>query len=118
MTTLDDGPPPIRLFPLFLKFLRFGCLAFGGPVAQIAMLRQTLVEEERWLSGPRFNRLLAVMQILPGPEAHELCVHMGMMARGRIGGLLAGAKDESAGKPVRPKAKTERRQSRPGTVQA
>ena len=90
MTTLDDGPPPIRLFPLFLKFLRFGCLAFGGPVAQIAMLRQTLVEEERWLSGPRFNRLLAVMQILPGPEAHELCVHMGMMARGRIGGVLAG----------------------------
>ncbi|WP_007709693.1 chromate efflux transporter [Sphingobium sp. AP49] len=90
MTTLDDGPPPIRLFPLFLKFLRFGCFAFGGPVAQIAMLRQTLVEEERWLSGPRFNRLLAVMQILPGPEAHELCVHMGMMARGRIGGLLAG----------------------------
>lgn len=90
MTTLDDGPPPIRLFPLFLKFLRFGCLAFGGPVAQIAMLRQTLVEEERWLSGARFNRLLAVMQILPGPEAHELCVHMGIMARGRIGGLLAG----------------------------
>ena len=88
MTTLDDGPPPIRLFPLFLKFLRFGCLAFGGPVAQIAMLRQTLVEEERWLSGPRFNRLLAVMQILPGPEAHELCVHMGMMARGRIGGRV------------------------------
>ena len=35
-----------------------------------------------------------------------------------IGGLLAGAKDESAGKPVRPKAKTERRQSRPGAVQA
>ena len=30
------------------------------------------------------------MQVLPGPEAHELCVHMGMMARGRIGGLLAG----------------------------
>src|SRR3546814_595805 len=30
------------------------------------------------------------MQILPGPEAHELCVHLGMVARGRIGGLLAG----------------------------
>jgi chromate transporter len=34
--------------------------------------------------------LLAVMQALPGPEAHELAVHMGMIARGRIGGLLAG----------------------------
>lgn len=90
MTTSQPSPPPIGLTRLFLKFLRFGCLAFGGPVAQIAMLRQVLVEEEGWLSSARFNRLLAVMQILPGPEAHELCVHFGMMARGRIGGLLAG----------------------------
>lgn len=83
-------PPPITLPALFAKFLRFGALAFGGPVAQIAMIRQALVEEERWITPPRFNRLLAVMQILPGPEAHELCVHMGMLARGRIGGVLAG----------------------------
>lgn len=83
-------PPPITLTALFLKFLRFGALAFGGPVAQIAMLRQALVEDERWIDKARFNRLLAVLQVLPGPEAHELCVHMGMIARGRIGGLLAG----------------------------
>ena len=83
-------PQPIALTALFLKFLRFGALAFGGPVAQIAMLRQALVEEERWIDKARFNRLLAVLQVLPGPEAHELCVHMGMIARGRIGGVLAG----------------------------
>ena len=82
--------PRIGLGALFLKFLRFGGLAFGGPVAQIAMLRQALVEDERWIDKARFNRLLAVLQVLPGPEAHELCVHMGMIARGRIGGLLAG----------------------------
>jgi chromate transporter len=85
-----DGPPHLTLVQLFTKFLRFGCLAFGGPVAQIAMIRHALIEEERWISGARFNRLLAVMQILPGPEAHELCVHLGMVARGRLGGLLAG----------------------------
>ncbi|UIJ44484.1 chromate efflux transporter [Sphingomonas cannabina] len=92
MTSIDSdaAPPAIGLAPLFLKFLRFGCLAFGGPVAQIAMIRQALVEEERWITGARFNRLLAVMQVLPGPEAHELCVHMGMVARGRWGGLFAG----------------------------
>lgn len=92
MTVSSDAPRPPRLTlaALFLKFLRFGFLAFGGPVAQIAMIRRALVDEERWISSPRFNRLLAVMQALPGPEAHELCVHMGMMARGRIGGLLAG----------------------------
>lgn len=75
---------------LFLRFLRFGALAFGGPVAQIAMVRHELVDEERWISSARFNRLLAVMQVLPGPEAHELCVHLGMRAKGRLGGLLAG----------------------------
>ncbi|MGQ3100932.1 MAG: chromate efflux transporter [Sphingopyxis solisilvae] len=90
MTTEEFSPPRLPLLRLFLRFLRFGMLAFGGPVAQIAMVKQALVEEERWISPARFNRLLAVMQVLPGPEAHELCVHLGMIARGRIGGLLAG----------------------------
>jgi len=90
MKNLEPSPPSLSLTRLFLKFLRFGCLAFGGPVAQIAMVRHALVDEERWISSERFNRLLAVMQILPGPEAHELCVHLGMVARGRIGGVLAG----------------------------
>jgi chromate transporter len=86
----DVRPPDLTLTALFLRFLRFGFQAFGGPVAQIAMVRQALVEEERWVEPARFNRLLAVMQVLPGPEAHELCVHLGMVARGRLGGLLAG----------------------------
>jgi chromate transporter len=90
VSPVEASPPPMTLMALFLKFLGFGALAFGGPVAQIAMLRQVLVENERWIDKPRFNRLLAVLQVLPGPEAHELCVHMGMIARGRLGGLLAG----------------------------
>src|SRR5688500_17859738 len=75
---------------VFLRFLRFGFLAWGGPVAQIAMIRQELVEEEKWISPEKFNRVLSVYQVLPGPEAHELCVYFGMIARGRIGAFLAG----------------------------
>ena len=75
---------------LFWRFLRFGFLAWGGPVAQIGMIKRELVEEERWIEPARFNRLLAVYQVLPGPEAHELCVHLGMIRGGRIGGILAG----------------------------
>jgi chromate transporter len=88
----DDGAavPHEPYGTLFLRFLRFGCLAWGGPVAQIAMIRQELVEDEHWISRERFNRTLAVYQVLPGPEAHELCVYFGMLARGRLGGLLAG----------------------------
>jgi chromate transporter len=54
------------------------------------MIRRELVEEERWISPERFNRTLAVYQVLPGPEAHELCVFFGLLAGGRVGGLLAG----------------------------
>ncbi len=84
-----DARPP-TLFGVFARFLRFGLLAWGGPVAQIAMIKRELVEEEKWLTPDRFNRLLAIYQVLPGPEAHELCVHLGMMKRGRLGGFLAG----------------------------
>ena len=82
--------PRPTLAAIFARFLRFGLLAWGGPVAQIAMIKRELVEEEQWLTPERFNRLLAVYQVLPGPEAHELCVHLGMMKRGRLGGILAG----------------------------
>lgn len=78
------------LTKLFLRFLRFGCLAWGGPVAQIAMIKKELVEEERWISTDQFNRALSVYQVLPGPEAHELCVYFGMRAKGRWGGFIAG----------------------------
>lgn len=91
----DSAEPEVRapaesLPRLFWRFLRFGLLAWGGPVAQIAMIRQELVEEEKWVSPGHFNRTLALYQILPGPEAHELCVYFGMLSRGRVGGLLAG----------------------------
>src|SRR5215203_5992423 len=87
MQAVQNSQPPLAIF---WRFLRFGFLAWGGPVAQIAMIKRELVEEERWIEPSRFNRLLAIYQVLPGPEAHELCVHFGMMKGGRLGGLLAG----------------------------
>lgn len=86
----EPRPPHESYGRLFLRFLHFGALAWGGPVAQIAMIKAELVERERWVSPARFNRVLAVYQVLPGPEAHELCVYFGMLARGRLGGFLAG----------------------------
>ncbi len=83
-------PKPESYARLFWRFLHFGLLAWGGPVPQIAMIRQELVAKERWASPEQFNRALAVYQVLPGPEAHELCVYFGMLNRGRWGGLLAG----------------------------
>ena len=83
---------PVRESPasIFLRFLKFGCLAWGGPAAQIAMIKHECVDEERWVSEDTFKRTLAVYQVLPGPEAHELCVYFGRLRGGKLGGFLAG----------------------------
>lgn len=83
-----ENPEP--LFSIFIRFLKFGCLAWGGPAAQIAMIKRECVDEEMWISEWRFKKLLAVYQILPGPEAHELCVYFGRLRGGKRGGFLAG----------------------------
>jgi chromate transporter len=75
---------------IFLRFLKFGALAWGGPAAQIAMIKRECVDEERWVPEETFKKTLAVYQVLPGPEAHELCVFFGRLRGGRLGGLLAG----------------------------
>jgi chromate transporter len=38
----------------------------------------------------QFNKVLAVYQALPGPEATELCCYFGLLSRGRVGSVLAG----------------------------
>jgi chromate transporter len=81
---------PDSLGSLFLRFLKFGCLAWGGPAAQIAMISRECVDEERWVDPETFKKTLAVYQVLPGPEAHELCVFFGRLRRGKPGGLVAG----------------------------
>ena len=75
---------------IFLRFLKFGALAWGGPAAQIAMIKHECVDEEGWVSEESFKKTLAVFQILPGPEAHELCVYFGRLRGGKLGGFLAG----------------------------
>jgi chromate transporter len=75
---------------IFFRFLKFGALAWGGPAAQIAMIKRECVDEEGWIDEGSFKKLLAVYQVLPGPEAHELCVYFGRLRGGRLGGFLAG----------------------------
>jgi chromate transporter len=75
---------------LFVRFLRFGALAWGGPAAQIAMIQRECVEQEQWVSPESFRKTLAVYQVLPGPEAHELCVYFGRVRGGKLGAFAAG----------------------------
>jgi chromate transporter len=85
-----DEPRRDSLGSIFLRFLKFGALAWGGPAAQIAMIKHECVDQENWVSEETFRKTLAVYQVLPGPEAHELCVYFGRLRGGKLGGFLAG----------------------------
>ena len=54
------------------------------------MIKRECVDEERWVSEETFAKTLAVYQVLPGPEAHELCIYFGRLRGGKWGAFLAG----------------------------
>ena len=89
-TAAPFGARRIAPGSIFIRFLKFGLLAWGGPAAQIAMIKHECVDEEGGSREASFKKLLAVYQILPGPEAHELCVYFGRLRGGKLGGFLAG----------------------------
>jgi chromate transporter len=75
---------------LFLYFLFLGFVNIGGPVAQITMMFNHMVEKRRWLSKDRFVKIMAFCHMLPGPEALQLAIYVGYLKRRVLGGGLAG----------------------------
>src|ERR1700752_2564893 len=75
---------------VFLYFLFLGFVNIGGPVAQITMMFNHMVEKRRWLSKDRFIKTMAFCHMLPGPEALQLAIYIGYLKRKLWGGILAG----------------------------
>jgi chromate transporter len=75
---------------VFLYFLFLGFVNIGGPVAQITMMFNHMVEKRRWLTKDRFVRIMAFCHVLPGPEALQLAIYVGYLKRRLWGGILAG----------------------------
>jgi chromate transporter len=75
---------------VFLYFLMLGFINIGGPVAQITMMYNHMVERRHWLSEDRFVKIMAFCHMLPGPEALQLAIYVGYLKRKLVGGILAG----------------------------
>ena len=75
---------------VFLYFLFLGFVNVGGPVAQITMMYNHMVEKRKWLSEDRFVKIMAFCHMLPGPEALQLAIYVGYLKRKLLGGILAG----------------------------
>src|SRR5258705_5511606 len=74
----------------FSVWLKIGCLSFGGPAGQIAMMPRVLGEEKKWIDEARFLHALNFCMLLPGPEAQQLATYIGWLLHGVRGGLAAG----------------------------
>jgi len=93
MPTQDNAEQSHRMpswREVFLYFLFLGFINIGGPVAQITMMFNHMVEKRQWLSKDRFVKIMAFCHMLPGPEALQLAIYIGYLKRKLWGGVLAG----------------------------
>src|SRR3954453_1671405 len=74
----------------FRFWLKLGCISFGGPAGQIAIMHDELVERRRWISERRFLHALNFCMALPGPEAQQLASYIGYSMYGVRGAITAG----------------------------
>src|SRR5664280_2637377 len=74
----------------FKVWLKIGCINFGGPAGQIAMMHRILVDEKKWIDEACFLHALNFSMLLPGPEATQLATYVGWLLHGVRGGLAAG----------------------------
>ena len=79
-------PAPASLRELFFAFTTLALQGFGGvlPVAQ-----RELVERRGWLTRDQFVEMLAVSQVLPGPNIVNLALMFGDRAFGVRGAFTA-----------------------------
>jgi chromate transporter len=71
--------------------LKLGFIAFGGPAAHIAMLRDEVVTRRQWLTEQHFLDLLGATNLIPGPNSTEMVIHVGHEQAGWRGMIAAGA---------------------------
>jgi chromate transporter len=69
---------------------RIGITSFGGPPAQVALLRELCVDRRRWIDAQEFEDANAAAQLLPGPGGTQLAIYCAKRAGGNGGALLGG----------------------------
>ncbi|MDX6532430.1 MAG: chromate transporter [Gaiellales bacterium] len=74
----------------FWFWLKLGCISFGGPAGQIAIMHDELVERRKWISERRFLHALNFCMALPGPEAQQLASYIGYSLHGVRGAITSG----------------------------
>ncbi len=78
--------PAVGLPQLFTAFLIVGLSGFGGV---LPFIRRMLVEERKWLTASEFTEVLALSQLLPGPNVINITIYVGARIAGASGAVTA-----------------------------
>ena len=87
---MEPGPVQVGFAEALRVWLKIGCIGFGGPAGQIALMHRILVDEKKWVEESRYLHALNFCMLLPGPEAQKLATYVGWLLHGMRGGLAAG----------------------------
>ena len=90
MNATETTVPKPTFTEAFKVWFKIGCVNFGGPAAQIALMHRVVVDEKKWVDDARFLHALNFCMLLPGPEAQKLATYLGWLLHGVRGGLVAG----------------------------
>ena len=76
------------LTSLFLRVLKLGATAYGGP-AMISHIKETTVNRYQWVKEGEFMRGVALCQLIPGATMVQIVTYVGYRIRGIWGALTA-----------------------------
>jgi chromate transporter len=76
------------LTSLFLKVLKLGATAYGGP-AMISQIKEAAVNRYAWVREGEFMRGVALCQLIPGATMVQIVTYIGYRVRGIWGALTA-----------------------------
>lgn len=85
----EAEPLLVRIKETLNLFWYLGFVAFGGPTAHVALLRDHLVRANNFIEEDVFTELFSLGQGLPGPSSTQLVISTASTHGGAIAGVIA-----------------------------
>ena len=83
------APLSTRLMDVVHMYWHLGLIAFGGPSATVAILRDHLCILNNWIDEEAFMELFALCMALPGPSSTQVVISTAVTHAGPLGGMIA-----------------------------
>ena len=79
----------VSLATLFWLFLKIGSVAFGGFMALISVIADTVVEKRKLLTQEDMLDCISLANLLPGPQGVNCVAYVGYRLRGALGAVVS-----------------------------